>query len=203
MKKWMIPGLLVLLMLPISAAGKQINIIGGVGFAFADVEGAMIELGVELQMVKGFFLQLTGASYLDDQGRGAWDDYIVYYGGMLHSPMRITSRPYSLDLYSVYKLRVSRKLKVFGKAGVHAAFYIRSYWDDFYNYSGPREDGVGTAFGIGMEHLLTERLAIVVGGTYKMLFDGGSTPAPGHNTRWFKLYIALNYNVNRSRFAAD
>lgn len=189
MKKWILSGLFVLMILPLSAAAKQINIMGGVGFAFSDIEGAMIELGVELQMVKGFFLQLTAGSYLDDQsGGGGWDDYILYYGGALHTPLRITTRPYSLDLYSVFKLRVSRQLKVFGKAGVHAAFYLQSYWDDYYGYSGPREDGVGTAFGLGMEHLLTERLAIMAGVTYKMIFD---------KARWFTLSLGLNYNVNR------
>ncbi len=203
MKKWILHGVLILAMLPLSAAGKQVNIVGGVGFAFSDIEGAMIELGVELQMVEGFFLQLTAGSYLDDRpGGGGYGWYgghapVVYYGGTLHTPLGVSSRPYCLDLYSVYKIRVSRKLKVFGKAGVHAAFYLESYWDDYSGYSGPQKDGVGTAFGIGTEHLLTERLALVVGGTYKMLFDGGSGPGPDDSTRWFKLYIALNYKVNR------
>jgi len=190
MKKWILPGLMVLMILPLSAAAKQINITGGVGFAFSDIEGAMIELGVELQMVKGFFLQLTAGSYLDDQsGGGGWDNYILYYGGALHTPMRITARPYSLDLYSVFKLPVSRQMKVFGKAGVHAAFYLQSYWDDYFGYSGPREEGVGTALGLGMEHLLTERLAITVGVTYKVIFD---------KARWYTLSLGLNYNVNHS-----
>lgn len=203
MKKWLLPGLLVLVMFPLSAVGKQINVVGGVGFAFSDIEGTMIELGVELQMVSDFYLQLTAGSYLDDRSRGGWGGYIGYYGGTLYAPLQISSRPYSLDLYGVYKLRVSKETRIFGKAGVHAAFYLQSFWDDYYGYSGPQKDGVGTAFGIGMEHMLTERLAVMVGVTYKMLFDGGSLPGAENNTRWFMLSLGLNYNVNRSKFAGE
>ena len=199
MKKWILPGLMVLMILPLSAAAKQINIMGGVGFAFSDIEGAMVELGVELQMVKGFFLQLTADSYLDDQsGIGdygyGWDNYILYYGGGLYAPMRVTARPYSLDLYSVLKLRVSRQMKVFGKAGVHATFYLQSYWDDYFGYSGPREEGVGTAFGLGVEQRLTDRLALLVGVNYKLIFD---------KAHWYTLSLGISYNINHSKFSAD
>lgn len=76
MKRSILLGLLVLFIVPLSAAGNQINVLGGVGFAFTDIEGVVLELGVELRLSAGFYVQLTADTYLDDRS-DRWDDYII------------------------------------------------------------------------------------------------------------------------------
>jgi hypothetical protein len=195
----------VVLLNPVPSAGAEINIFGGVGFAFSDVEGVLIELGAEMRLTKGFYMQLMVDTYLDDRARSSY----YYLGdGYIGSPITIGTRPYGINFFGVYKVPISRNWKVFGKAGIHAAFNLsnvyRGYYDfygyyDYYYYyddSGPEKNGVGTAFGIGIEHRLTKKLSLLVGGTFKMLFDEGTRYAPEQgNSRWFKMYTALNYRV--------
>jgi hypothetical protein len=209
MKKIILVAMLLSIVLPVSADSRQINVFGGVGFSFSDVEGVTIELGAEMELLQGFYLQVMANSYLSDRMGG---NFYYYSGGQLHYTQQVSSRPYGLNLYGLYKFRASRRLKVFGKAGVHVAFrmtprYDYYYYDSYYygynyynNYyyddSGPKKSGVGTAFGIGIEHELTKKLALVVGGTYKMLFDEGSEYAPAQgNSRWFKMYTSIKYRV--------
>ena len=196
MKKSIFIGMLVLILVPISAAGSQMNILGGVGFAFDDIEGVVIELGMEFRLARSFYMQLTADTYLDDHSEG-WGDYIFYYSGIVYYPQRIHTRPYGVNIFATYKLPLSRNWNVLGKVGVHAAFYLESYYDDYTDYSGPKKEGIGTAFGVGIEHRLTERLALVIGGTYKMLFDGDSNAVPAlENSHWFKLDLGLNYQIS-------
>ena len=196
--------LLLSIMLPVSADSRQINVFGGVGFAFSDIEGVTVELGAEMELLQGFYLQFMANSYLSDQLGG---NYYYYSDSHLYSTQQISTRPYGLNLYGLYKFPISRTLKVFGKAGVHVAFHISPRYDyyyyDYYYYgnnyyydSGPKKSGFGTGFGIGIEHELTNKLALVVGGTYKILFDEGSQYAPDKgNSRWFKLYTSFNYRI--------
>jgi len=208
MKKIIFATVLLSIVLPASAGSRQINVFGGVGFAFSDVEGVTIEIGVEMELLQGFYLQFMANSHLSDQVGG---NYYYYNDSHLYSRQQISTRPYGLNLYGLYKFPVSRTLKVFGKAGVHVAFHITPrydyyYYDSYYgnnyynNYyyddSGPKKSGIGTAFGVGVEHQLTKKLALVVGGTYKILFDEGTEYAPDQgNSRWFKMFISLNYRV--------
>ncbi|MCP5104910.1 MAG: hypothetical protein GY950_16105, partial [bacterium] len=131
-----------------------------------------------------------------------------FYGGSLHSPTTLSSRPYGLNFFGLYKVKVSGKISVFGKAGLHAMFRLRSRYNDYYydgyysgggyydeyggyyyDDSGPDKTGMGAGFGLGIEHELSKKLALRVGGTYKILTatDGDSS--------WFKLYTALSYRV--------
>jgi hypothetical protein len=195
MKKSILIGVLIWFLTPFSAVGNQINVLGGVGFAFDDVRGVAFELGVEFRLTRGFYLQLTADTYLDDRSEW-WDDYIIYYGGIIYYPQRLSTRPYGANIFGTYKFPISKNWTAFAKVGVHAAFYLQSYYDDYTNYSGPKKEGIGTAVGIGLEHRLTERLALVIGGTYKMLFDADANVVPAlDNSHWFKLDLGLNYQI--------
>lgn len=218
MKKMMIFALVLFLALSVSAEKKkkEFNILGGVSFAFSDLEGVVLDLGAELELSRDFFLQFMINSYLGDQG----GNYIYYQSGHVYAPLSIGTQPFGLNFYGLYKVRVSRNSRIFGKAGVNAVFYnppryhyswdyYGGYWDNYYygyqaDYRGPRRSSFGTAFGLGFEHLLTERLGLVVGGTYKMLSDDvfyvsqpEAPPSPRENSRWFKMYLALNYRIRK------
>lgn len=217
MKKMIIIALMLCVALTVSAEKKkkEINIMGGVSFAFSDLEGVVLDLGAELELSRDFFLQFMMNSYLGDQG----GNYFYYQTGHVYAPLNIGTQPFGLNFYGMYKVRVSRNFKIFGKVGVNAVFYnpprYNYYWDyygyggDYYyvnqvDYRGPRRSSFGTAFGLGIEHLLTERLGLVVGGTYKMLSEDvfyvsqpEAPAAPRENSRWFKMYLALNYRIRK------
>lgn len=207
-KMILIPVIFAALLLgTVSSAGAEINIFGGVGFAFSDIEGLLVDLGAELQLTKGFYMQFEVDTHIGDQGG---NNYYYLNDGYIGSPMRVGTQPYGVSLFGVYKVPVSRNMKIFGKVGLHAAFHLGNvyredygYYDYYGNYeytyyddSGPRKSGLGTGFGIGIEQRLTDKLALVLGGTYKILFDEGTRYAPEKgNSQWYKMYVAFKYRV--------
>lgn len=160
----------------LKADEKELNVIGNVGFAFSDLEGLFIDLGVEKQFKDNIWAQLFIDYYLDPAGLN-----MSAYGVDASLTMM------GLNLYGVFKKELRNKLTLFVKAGPFIAFSKASV-----SYMGFSESESATDFGIGggsgVEYALKEKLSIVVGATLKLIFDDGTA-------NWFKLYAGVNYKL--------
>lgn len=208
--------LLAFFMLPMTAYSqrKQINLVGTVGMATGNTERLIVNLGIEMEVFRHFYAQFSLDNFL------AWDSMTGYYGrdGRIWYTPAVRTRIFGMNLLATYKLPLTRRTAWFARAGIAYTFrsrysYNDYYYDgfgyygygDYYDYypgsyyledKSPTRTGPAYALGTGMEHRLSEKLALIGGGTYESLFD--QTPAAGENGargNWVKLYVGFNYRV--------
>lgn len=162
--------------MPISADDKKekINILGGLGMS-ADNAKVFIDFGAEFKMSNGFYLQalinydLSKNDYYDSYY--PYPDYIGYYPGNFSVGASV-GRFYGINVYSVFKQRVSRKVRFYVKGGVTGIFHsVPLYRDYYYGYAVNDTDAfLGLAGGLGVEYQVGKRVYWTTGATYKKIF---------------------------------
>jgi hypothetical protein len=207
--------MLAILMLPLAAQAQpgQINLVGTAGMATGNTERLIVNVGIEIEVFRHFYAQFSFDNFL------AWDSLTGYYGrdGRIGITPTVRTQVFGVNLLATYKLALSRRLAWFAKAGLALTFHSRYYYDN-YNYDGfgyygyggydyyprgnfqdnggPTRTGPAYALGTGLEHRLSDKLALIGGATYESLFD--QTPAvdeSGARGDWVKLYIGFNYRL--------
>jgi hypothetical protein len=182
------------------AAEKKIYFFGALGTATEPFDEVLMDVGVEFQLAGGLYVQFLANSRIDSSG----DYYYPYYYHPTYIYPSIVdiaisfSSLYGLDAYWVYKAPVSKRVNLFGKAGVTYMFYSKYYYleeDD----TPVKVSRNGLGAGAGLELKLGERLNLVFGGNYEILFGRkSSVPNLGgekKNTSWTKFYIGFNYRI--------
>ncbi|MCP4220994.1 MAG: outer membrane beta-barrel protein [bacterium] len=204
----LILALTAVMFLPVSARDNSINVIGTVGVA-TGFDEPTVDIGVELEFSTGIFLQFMVNTHFGDSNP-FYNDH--YYGSSYYrtsnryyesySIVDLGNTLYGLNLYGVGKLKLSERLKVFGKAGVNITFYASQF---VYDYIEPEDEKNGFGFGLGggLQYKLTDKLSITVGGVYKQLFEkelyyyqGEATPALSERISWTKFFGGLSYKLN-------
>jgi len=152
--------------------GKKMNVFGGLGFALADFEGLFFDIGAEMQITSHIYGQLLFDYYFSPNPDGIEG---------------VNDSAYGINLYAVYKHKSSDTLNIFAKAGVHYTTVKASASGAGYSISVTSSD-FGIAGGGGIEYVLNDKLALMFGGTLKLIFaeDTGT---------WFKIYGGISYRV--------
>ncbi len=155
--------------IPFSNMGeeKRINVFGGVGTAISDLEGCLVEIGIEKQFSGDFYGQLSVDYYFNPEELDDSDD----------------SYAFSTNLFGVYKFPVSRNLNFYLKGGIHLTGR-KEEW----TYIGTNVNlDYGLAGGGGIEFMLSNRVAIYSGVTAKTSLD--------ENRTWFKFHGGISIQV--------
>jgi opacity protein-like surface antigen len=154
--------------------GKQKSLFAGIGFAFADYEGPILDFGLEMQFAPRFFAQIS----------------LDYYLNPLPDEEDIYDVQYTLlgtNIYGVFKFVMTDKFNMFMKAGLHmTGIKVKGEIVGIPITSSQTKFGAGA--GIGMEFMLSEKWGLLFGGTYKILF----TKEPA---KWFKAYGGVIYRI--------
>jgi opacity protein-like surface antigen len=158
----------------LSAGDKKINLFGNVGIATSDVEGLFVDVGAELQFTNNIYGQLLFDYYFNPTGEDIEG---------------VNDSAYGFNLYGVYKFSSSSALNLFVKAGVHYTTIKASA--EAYGISVSVSDSdFGIGGGLGIEYSLSEKMALLLGGTVKVIFSEGETGT------WFKFYGGFNFQLN-------
>lgn len=208
--------LLAILLLPLAAQAqrKQINLVGTVGMATGNVEKLIVNMGIEMEVFHNFFAQVSFDNFFESDSLMA---YSARDGRISFQPTMRT-RVFGMNLLGTFKLPLTRRTAWFTKAGFSYSFRSRYNYDEYYYdgfgyygysdyydyYSGshfqedenPVRTGLAYALGTGIEHRLSDKLALTGGGTYESLFE--LTPAAGNEGErgnWVKLYVGFNYRI--------
>ncbi|MCP5053239.1 MAG: hypothetical protein GY940_39100 [bacterium] len=181
---------------------NKINIVASLGLSGSGfLDEVLIDLGVEFKLAGPLYVQIVANSHLDDDRRygGYYDPFYspYYYGGRNVSVGLSANALHGVSSYGVLKTNLSRKVILFGKAGVHAMFYSKYDYSASFDYLTKRStNGFGFAGGAGMEFTLGKRAAVTLGTTYKVLFDRRSDWHPDQSRiNWFKFYAGGYYRV--------
>lgn len=157
----------------LSLSAKPINVFGGAGVAFSDVEGLFFDVGAEMQLANNLWGQILFDYYLNPMG--------VDIPG-------INDSMYGVNLYGVYKRPMDNKMNLFAKAGAHITTLKASV-----NVMGINVAATDTNFGLGagagIEYKFSGNLFAYAGGTIKFLFAEGDTAT------WFKIYGGIGFKV--------
>jgi hypothetical protein len=185
-----------------SKTKKQINIFGSLGIATSEIEDPLIDVGIEFQLVQGFYLRLEFNTHLssgDNYNYGYYSPgyYDWYYPGMGLNDGAIL---HGLSTFGVYKVPLSKKLRFFVQAGLNYMFYWRDDYD-FVTFTRRRikKNGPGMGFGSGFELDLSKKIGLIGGGIYRKLFKEEAplhpdVPSPGQPD-WLKIYVGFYYKV--------
>lgn len=195
------------------AQPKQINLVGTVGMATGNIERLIVNLGIEFEVFHHFFAQVSFDNFFATDSITAYvhDDRLTFSHSM-------RTRVFGFNLLGTFKLPLTRQTAWFTRAGLSFSFRTRSYYNDHYYdgygyygydnyydyypgpYSGqdenPMRTGLAYALGTGIEHRLSEKLALTGGATYESLFDQAA--AAGKNAErssWVKLFVGINYRI--------
>ncbi len=183
---------------------KQINIIGILGAAGSDIDEPLLDIGIEFQLVQGLYVQLVANSYLGSGRDYYYDDYYYdpwnygwpYPGISLNAGANL----YGVSTFGVYKVRLTKKIKLFAQAGLTYMYY-RRYEPGVSNsrWRKVEKRGYGSGFGAGAEFYLAEKFGLILGGTYIMLFEkepqwAPNIPSPGKPS-WLKIHIGAFYHL--------
>lgn len=184
---------------------KEINLYGAFGLASFFFEEGLLDLGLEFQVTRGFFLSIEVNNRLGG-GRRYWDPYYYGYGyatgyGWYSPGIGIYANSmYAANLFGTIKLRISRtgKTRLFTKGGIF--FLFSSGLDDSgydYSPSNDTESGLGGAIGTGIEYRIASRVTLVSGFTYKTLFKQKLYELDTQKTgdHWFKYYLGIAYRL--------
>jgi len=190
---------------PLSAEKKQINIVGALGIASEQFDEALFDLGVEIELTKGLFFQALINTHMGGD-RYYGDPYYPYYyydTPIVYGYGRYISFSanglHGLTTFGVYKISFSKKIRFYGKAGVNFLFYDKyDSMDDRSQYYKESQSGFGAGFGAGFEYSISPKNAIVLGGTYKYMFQKEfEKPEDIKRTHpsWSKFYIGASYRL--------
>jgi hypothetical protein len=210
--------ILAIFLLPLAAHAqrKQMNLVGSLGMATGNIEGLIVNLGIEMEVFQHFYAQVSFDNFFEG---GSTMAYVRE--GQVSFPQTMRTRVFGMNLLGTFKLPLSRRVEWFTKAGLsytHRSRYFNdNYYYDSFGYNGyggyggyydydpglysmedttPMRTGLVYALGTGIEHRLTEKLALIVGGTYESLFDqtlsAEDGEKPGH---WMKFYVGVNYRL--------
>lgn len=197
--------LVIMLTVP-AAASSRVNAYGAIGFPTPHFGAPGLDLGIEAQLSKKFYLQfminmLMGAESSDYRNTGGYpyDLYgAPYWGaGGVNTGLGSGNLLYGISSYGVYKFPVSKRMKLWVKGGVHFSFY-----DNFE----PNEDGymrrndahgLGTGLGVGLEHNFSGRFGVVGGILHKVVWVKTSGQDQlDENISWFKLYTGIIIRIS-------
>ncbi|MCP4146842.1 MAG: porin family protein, partial [bacterium] len=126
--------------------GNEINIFGGAGFAFSDIEGLCQDAGVEFQLSENIYIQ------------GVFDYYLAPYGSDIDG-----DSAYGINLYGVYKIPSSDTMNFYLKAGGHYTTIKMETSIFGIDISGKSSD-FGIAGGAGVEFAMGDSMDIYAGG---------------------------------------
>lgn len=185
---------------------KQINIFGTFGMATSQLEDALLDFGVEFQLVKGFYARVAANSHLDVGRNRYYDDYsgldYGYYHGYYGVGFGLNdgTTVHGVSAYGVYKAALGKSLNLSLLAGLS---YL-SYWRQTYDSNEDtvirnRRRGYGGGLGAAIEYYLSEKLGIIFGGTYRKLFESQTPQYPDEplpdKPSWVHLYLGFSYSV--------
>jgi len=153
---------------------KEINLFGNIGLAASDVEGFFFDVGAELQLSNSLYAQFLFDYYFNPSGEDLEG---------------VNDSAYGFNLYGVYKSSRDSSLRFFAKAGVHyTTIKVGASYEGISISAESSDFGIGG--GIGLEFGMGESIALVLGGTAKLIFTEGDTGT------WFKFYGGVNFTVN-------
>lgn len=217
MKSKTVVCMLAILMLPMAAHAqqKQINLVGTLGMATGNIEKVIVNLGIEMEVFHHFYAQVSFDNLFEGASMMAYNR-----DGRISFSQTMRTQVYGMNLLGTFKIPLTRQTAWFTKAGLSYTLRSRYIYDDSYYggfgyygygdggyydyYSGTyskenktlMRTGLAYALGTGIEYRLTEKLALIGGGTYESLFD---QPPPsernGERGNWVKIYVGINYRL--------
>ena len=217
MKSKTVVCMLAILMLPMAAHAqrKQINLVGTLGMATGNIDRLIVNLGIEMEVFHHFYAQVSFDNFFEADSMTAY----TRNGRMSFSPTMRT-RVFGMNLLGTFKLPLTRQTAWFTRAGLSYTQRSRYSYDDYYydgfgyygyGYGGyydyypgtyskedktPLQTGLAYALGTGIEYRLSEKLALIGGGTYESLFDQSTlSEENGERGNWVKLYVGINYRM--------
>ena len=149
---------------------KQNSLFAGLGFASSDFEGVLIEGGIEFGLSKNIYVKALVDYYFDPLGKDEPED--------------ISVKAYGLNVYFVYKLRLSKKLNLFGQSGINLTTIKETM-----GFMSVTSGNFGIGVGSGIEYMFKPRMGIHCGATYKYVFMAGE------NLRWYKFYLGFVFRL--------
>lgn len=188
---------------PVSAGKKRINISAAFGAATFFFDEPMVDLGVELEVIKGFYGRFLFTTTFGSSGYPSYGPYYGY-GGYYGSGMGFYGESMvGLNAIAAYKHRLFKKARLLWQAGAFFMYY-REYNNVFdeasqsYGIAASETTGLGALGGAGVEFILANKIDLVVAGVYhsffkKELLDPDNGKVSNH---WVKLYLGINYRVN-------
>lgn len=190
MKKVLISAIVCIIVVsfntPLVAGERAINLFANVGAAASDFEGIFVDVGAELQLTDCIYGQLSCDYYFENDNE--------------YMDLSLSG----INLFAVYKFRSSGSLKFFVKAGVHYSTQKFEYKSDYLSKISDSlsldsftKSDFGFAGGAGLEYALNKKLALVAGGSIKLLsFKSDNIHVSDANLSWFKFYGGINYRIN-------
>jgi len=170
--------------LSVHADDKEMNVFAGLGFAFSDVEGLFVDLGIEKQFKQNLFAMFFLSYYFDPTG---FNTKGTLYGAGYEASVTLTG----LNLAAVYKRAINEKLKWWARAGILLALsrvkVTASYMGFTESYSDTGSD-FGLSAGGGVEYLLKAKIALILGAVIDTIFGDGSAT-------WFKIFAGISYRL--------
>jgi hypothetical protein len=185
---------------PVCAAKKRINILGSFGLASFFFDDPIVNLGVEFQLIKGFYGRVSVSSTLGSgTAPGFYDPYYYGIGGFPGSGFGIAADSMmELNTTAVYKQHIFKKINLFWQAGFFFLHYNEySYESEMNFYVQGTTNSFGASGGTGVEFILSGSLDIAVGGTYQGLFNKELLDPDNGKIRsgWLKFYVGLNFRI--------
>ena len=189
---------------------KQINIFGSFGMATSQLDDALLDVGVEFQLVKGFYARVLANSHLD-VGRNRYYDYYTgmdygYYPGYYGVGFGLNegTTVHGVSAYGVYKAALGKSISLSLLAGLSYLSYWRQTYDSNEDvFIRDRRRGYGGGLGAALEYYLSEKLGIIFGGTYRKLFENQTLQAPGEpppgKPSWVHIYLGFSYSLKGIR----
>lgn len=142
------------LAIPASAQGAEKSVFFTIGQDVSDLQGSApmaFDLGLEMEWKGHIFGQFV-YSFTPDY---------IKYGSRTHS--------YSYSLFAGYRFNLSKKLKMYGKAGIHRTAYqyeaTEQHGGNFY-YS-DMDSLVSFALGGGFEYVISDKIDFLFGYEFK------------------------------------
>jgi len=173
MKKILACVTVLVVLAAMSTSLHAVNLFGNVGLAASDLRGLFFDIGAEFQISNNFYAQ-------------ALFDY--YFNPAEESIEGVDDSAYGFNLYGVYKFAGSESVNFFAKAGVHYTTIKASASVGDISVSAESSD-FGIGGGLGLEFSMSEKVALVLGATAKLIFSEGDTG------NWFKFYGGVNFRL--------
>ena len=184
---------------------KQINIIGSLGLATSGLDDPLIDLGIEVEVVRHLFFRFILNSHLGTT-RNYYNDYYSPYNYGVYGPyygwigFNDGNVLHGVTAAGVFKIPVSAKVGIFVQSGLNYLHYTQyDYALDYQEWQRTRQRGFGAAFGPGLEFYLGEKFGLIAGGTYRLLFEDAPQRAPGTPSQgkpsWLELYVGFYYHL--------
>ena len=190
-------------------AGSRVNLYGALGFPTPHFDGPSLDLGVEAQVAKKFYLQFMINSIIGGSDYN-YDPY-GYYPYNLYVGPRVSaggfdlgigngSMLYGISSYGVYKIPMTKNLNLWVKGGIHWTFYDNFTADEEGNVRKNDANGFGTGVGAGFEHNFSDRWGIFGGILHKTVWvQSGNGDNLDDNINWFKVYTGIIFRVSKGK----